>query len=108
MTLKRTMRLFSTAVCAGTLVSSLYAADTKKAPELTGHVAFDVESRSGRVETLEVTIGDGGTGPYKAVLTGDPHTDACGLASARPQAVQQNSAASDRGLWERRLSQHIG
>ena len=41
-------------------------------PQLVGTIAFDVDSRSGRVETLEVTIGDGGTGPYKAILSGDP------------------------------------
>jgi hypothetical protein len=41
-------------------------------PELTGTVAFNVGSRSGRVERLVVTIGDGGTGPYKAVLMGEP------------------------------------
>ena len=59
--------------CLTTLASSvIFAADAKKPPELVGRIAFDVGSRSGRVETLEVTIGDGGTGPYKAVLTGDP------------------------------------
>src|SRR6185436_2243887 len=41
-------------------------------PELTGTVAFNVESASGRVERLAVTIGDGGTGQYKAILTGEP------------------------------------
>ena len=50
----------------------LLAADQKKTPELVAHVGFDVQSRSGRVETMEVTIGDGGTGPYKAILSGDP------------------------------------
>jgi len=40
-------------------------------PDMTGTVAFNVGSRSGRVERLVVTIGDGGTGPYKAVLMGD-------------------------------------
>ncbi|MCU1325596.1 MAG: hypothetical protein JWN34_966 [Bryobacterales bacterium] len=40
-------------------------------PELTGTVAFRVSSASGRVERLVVTIGDGGSGRYKAVLTGD-------------------------------------
>ena len=41
-------------------------------PDLTGAISFDVHSGSGRVETLAVTIGDGGTGPYKAILSGDP------------------------------------
>jgi hypothetical protein len=40
-------------------------------PDLTGAISFDVHSTSGRVETLAVTIGDGGTGPYKAILSGD-------------------------------------
>jgi len=39
---------------------------------LTGNIGFDIHSTSGRVETLAVTIGDGGTGPYKAILSGDP------------------------------------
>src|SRR5689334_16388712 len=43
-----------------------------ESPELTGTLAFNVGSRSGRVERLAVTIGDGGTGPYQAVLMGDP------------------------------------
>src|SRR4030095_14230843 len=38
----------------------------------TGTISFNVHSASGRVETLAVTIGDGGTGPYKAILSGDP------------------------------------
>ena len=41
-------------------------------PELTGAVAFNVTSKSGRLERLAVTIGDGGTGPYKAILWGEP------------------------------------
>ena len=43
-----------------------------KQPDLTGTLSFDVGSTSGRVESLAVTIGDGGTGPYKAILAGDP------------------------------------
>lgn len=60
----------SAALCF--LAALLQAADEKKRPELIGTVAFDVGSQSGRIETLEVTIGDGGTGPYKAILSGDP------------------------------------
>jgi hypothetical protein len=41
-------------------------------PELTGSVSFNVGSRSGRVERLAVTIGDGGSGPWKAILWGEP------------------------------------
>src|SRR5215467_16014927 len=40
-------------------------------PDLTGAISFNVHSTSGRVETLAVTIGDGGTGPYKSILSGD-------------------------------------
>jgi hypothetical protein len=39
--------------------------------DFTGHVAFNVGSDSGRVENIAVTVGDGGTGPYKAILSGD-------------------------------------
>ena len=42
-----------------------------KKPDLVGTLSFGVGSPSGRVETLMVTIGDGGTGRYKAVLIGD-------------------------------------
>ncbi len=41
-------------------------------PELTGSISFQVGSKSGRVERLAITIGDGGTGPYKAILWGEP------------------------------------
>ena len=40
--------------------------------ELSGLLRSDVSSESGRVESLSITVGDGGTGPYKAVLAGDP------------------------------------
>lgn len=40
--------------------------------DFTGHVAANVSSVSGRVERVAVTVGDGGRGPYKAVLIGDP------------------------------------
>ena len=40
--------------------------------DFTGHVAFDVSSTSGRVERVAVTVGDGGTGHYPAILSGDP------------------------------------
>lgn len=41
-------------------------------PEITGTVAFNVASKSGRIERLAVTVGDGGSGPYKAILWGEP------------------------------------
>ena len=54
------------ALCPATVIAQ------ETVPELTGTVAFNVESASGRVERLAVTIGDGGTGQYKAILTGEP------------------------------------
>jgi hypothetical protein len=48
------------------------AAGAATPPEdFTGHVPFNVGSESGRVENIAVTVGDGGTGPYKAILSGD-------------------------------------
>jgi hypothetical protein len=49
-----------------------WAQQQDQAPELTGTVGFHVASGSGIVRSLIVTVGDGGTGPYKAVLMGDP------------------------------------
>jgi dienelactone hydrolase len=39
--------------------------------ELTGQMSFDISSRSGIVRSVAITIGDGGTGPYKAIMAGD-------------------------------------
>lgn len=39
--------------------------------EMTGNISFNVANRSGVVSIAEISIGDGGTGPYKAVMTGD-------------------------------------
>jgi dienelactone hydrolase len=52
-------------------------------PELTGTVAFNVDSKSGRVERLAVTIGDGGTGQYKAILMGEPSLPTHGIYRPR-------------------------
>jgi dienelactone hydrolase len=46
-------------------------AGQSKAPELTGALSYDVASKSGAVQTIEVMIGDGGSGPYRSVLVGD-------------------------------------
>jgi len=46
--------------------------DAEQPWDLTGTLSFNVGSDSGRVERLAITIGDGGTGPYKAILAGDP------------------------------------
>jgi hypothetical protein len=47
------------------------AGAAQSADDFTGHVPFNVGSESGRVENIAVTVGDGGTGPYKAILSGD-------------------------------------
>ena len=47
------------------------AGAAEPADDFTGHVAFNVGSESGRVENMAVTVGDGGTGPYKAILSGN-------------------------------------
>lgn len=44
------------------------AQQQEQAPELIGTVSFN----AARVRSLVITVGDGGTGPYKAVLMGDP------------------------------------
>src|SRR5438552_3397545 len=54
------------------LVSPVLTMAQDEVPELTGTLAFNVASRSGRVERLVVTIGDGGTRKYNAVLMGEP------------------------------------
>jgi dienelactone hydrolase len=41
-------------------------------PELSGTISAKVASRSGRVDRIALTVGDGGSGSYKAVLAGDP------------------------------------
>lgn len=69
---KTLMLLRRTACTLALLGLPLLAQNASKGPELVGTVSFDIGSNQGRVETMEITIGDGGTGPYKAVLTGDP------------------------------------
>ena len=54
------------------MVLAVPIAAQQKPPDLTGTLSFDVGSASGRVESLAVQIGDGGTGRYKAILAGDP------------------------------------
>jgi hypothetical protein len=49
----------------------VWAQQQAQEPELTGTIGFNVASRSGIVRSLVLTVGDGGTGPYKAVLMGD-------------------------------------
>jgi len=42
-----------------------------QSPEFSGRVAFEVGSTSGIVQSVVVTVGDGGSGPYAAILTGE-------------------------------------
>ena len=62
--------LLSASLLLMTLPASIMAQE--EPPELTGSVGFNVGSKSGRVERLAVTVGDGGSGPYKAILWGEP------------------------------------
>ncbi len=39
--------------------------------ELTGNLSFDIASRSGLVRSVAITVGDGGSGSYKAIMVGD-------------------------------------
>ena len=53
---------------------SVLIAQTKSQPEktkheLTGNLSFDILSMSGKVTSFLVRVGDGGTGPWKAVMT---------------------------------------
>jgi dienelactone hydrolase len=58
-------------VVAALLLHLAVAGAAPRADDFTGHVPFNVGSDSGRVENIAVTVGDGGTGPYKAILSGD-------------------------------------
>lgn len=44
---------------------------TKPEYELTGNLSFDIMSMSGKVTRISIRVGDGGTGPFKAVMTND-------------------------------------
>ncbi len=55
------------------LSTSLHAT-AQQPPDLTGNLSFNVGSESGRVERLVITIGDGGTGAYKATASACPQT----------------------------------
>ena len=63
------MRIHACLFCM--LLAATLAAQQKQ-PDLTGTLSYNVGSESGRVESLAVQIGDGGTGSYKAILAGDP------------------------------------
>lgn len=45
--------------------------------EITGNLSCDITSRSGLVRSVAISVGDGGSGSYKAIMVGDttlPHT----------------------------------
>jgi hypothetical protein len=65
----RRQELLATVLLGVLILARAGAAQT--ADDFTGHVPFNVGSESGRVENIAVTVGDGGTGPYKAILSGD-------------------------------------
>jgi dienelactone hydrolase len=50
---------------------NIQVTESKGNYELTGNLSFDVSSSSGLVRSVAVTIGDGGTGTYKAIMNGD-------------------------------------
>jgi hypothetical protein len=47
-------------------------AQTGSQPELAGSVSYEIASKSGMVQRVSITVGDGGSGPYKSALIGDP------------------------------------
>jgi dienelactone hydrolase len=47
-------------------------AGQSKPAELTGTLSYDVTSKSGSVQAIDVGVGDGGSGPYRSELIGDP------------------------------------
>ncbi len=80
MTSIRGIRILSASVL---LVLPQFATAQDEPPELTATVGFNVASKSGRVERLAVTIGDGGSGPYKAILWGEPALPTHGIYRPR-------------------------
>jgi hypothetical protein len=64
------IRALVTGLLAGATAAGAATSQDKPA-DLSGHLAFDVGSDTGRVETIAVTVGDGGRGPYKAILSGE-------------------------------------
>jgi len=46
------------------------ASAQQRDPDLTGTISFD--AATAQLQRIQVTVGDGGTGPYSAVLAGDP------------------------------------
>jgi dienelactone hydrolase len=65
------LRLRQAAVCAALVASFVHGGYAQSEPELVGSVAAGVRSGSGLVQRVSITVGDGGSGPFKSVLTGD-------------------------------------
>src|SRR5580658_488181 len=71
MPIRRRKEIVTSALTLGfCMIAAVRAAQPPE--DFTGHVSFNVGSESGRVENIAVIVGDGGTGPYKAILSGDP------------------------------------
>lgn len=62
--------ILSFLVATGAVLAPVGAFAQQPAPSLVGTISF--QAPSGKLERMMVTIGDGGTGPYPAVLAGDP------------------------------------
>jgi len=78
MLLKRIRNIGRMALCTPVilLLAGTATAEQKTLePELTGTLTFDASTRTkvgGTIQSLVLTIGDGGTGQYKSVMLGDP------------------------------------
>ena len=98
------MNLAWAAVLLASAALAQPAAPKPSQPELTGSLSYEVASRSGAVQSLKVTSGDGGSGPYKAVIVGDPPAPhPRPLPPPRPQALRCERENANRGLGQRRL-----
>jgi hypothetical protein len=80
----------------GLLTAGGFAIAQQNAPDLTGTIRFNVHSASGGVETLAFTVGDGGTGPCKAILAAQSAAKAfigagCGLCSDQKWKIQMKN-----------------
>lgn len=74
--MKSNFRIFLILVlCALFSLSGIYAQNKIKQViqpvELSGNLSFDINSQSGKVTGIAITVGDGGTGQFKAIMTCD-------------------------------------
>lgn len=68
--MQRAPRRFLAVVIAAMVPAPLTLSGQQSGPDLTGTIGFDASSAM--IRRIEVTIGDGGSGPYPAILSGDP------------------------------------